>query len=162
MPTPPPGWLRRVYALPKVFYRSGLGRFLGHRFLQLTHTGRKSGRTYQTVLEVVRYDVETGEAFVVAGYGKGSDWLRNIRAGGPTWIDFGRGRQQAVYRDVSADEAVRVFAAYERRYRLFLPIVRRVLSSLAGFDYRGSDADRRRTAERLPMLALRPRNRSGS
>jgi deazaflavin-dependent oxidoreductase (nitroreductase family) len=157
MPTPPPPWLKRLYRAPQALYRVGLGRLLGHRFLLLTHTGRRSGARHQAFVEVVRYDPATGEAVVIAGYGKGSDWYRNVRAGGPAWVDFGRGPRRAVFRDVAPDEAADVLVGYERRYGLLRPLLRHVISALAGFDYRGTAHDRRRAVEILPMLALAPR-----
>ena len=160
MRSAPAPWLRRLYAAPNAVYARGWGRLLGHRFVQLTHTGRRSGRTYRVVLEVARYDRTTGEATVTAGYGRGSDWFRNVRAGGPTWIDFGRGPRPATHRELSQDEAISVIADYERRARLARPLVRRVLGSLAGFDYRGSEADRRRLVETLPMVAFTPQDGS--
>ncbi len=51
MPTPPPPWLKRLYAVPQGLYRIGLGRLLGHRFLLLTHTGRSTGARYRAVVD---------------------------------------------------------------------------------------------------------------
>jgi deazaflavin-dependent oxidoreductase (nitroreductase family) len=45
----------------------------------LVHTGRKSGRSYRTPLNV--FTVADGFAVVLA-YGKDVDWLRNLRAAG--------------------------------------------------------------------------------
>lgn len=156
MPTPPPPWLRRVYSAPRALYRHGLGRLLGHRFLLLTHTGRRTGARHQVVVEVVRYEPISGAATVIAGYGPTSDWYRNVRAGGPVAVDFGRGSRPARARVVPPDEGAVVLAAYERRYGLLRPLLRRVLSALAGFPYRGTDDDRRRVVETMPMLALSP------
>jgi hypothetical protein len=36
--------------LPLLLYRLGLGWIFGHRFLLLTHKGRRSGKVRQTVL----------------------------------------------------------------------------------------------------------------
>lgn len=60
----PPRPLVVLFGLPQHLYRHRWGWVLGHRFLQLTHTGRSSGRTYQTILEVVQYDPESQEATV--------------------------------------------------------------------------------------------------
>jgi hypothetical protein len=111
------------------------------------------------VLEVVRYEPATGEAVVVAGFGSGSDWLRNVAADGPTWVDFGHGPRAARHRDVGPDEAVDVIAAYERRYPAQMRhLVRWVVGRLAGLPYRGTEEDRRRVAEVLPMIAFTPRS----
>src|SRR5579884_3012404 len=66
--------LRSALRVPVFLYRAGLGGLFGHHFLLLTHRGRKSGRVYQTVLEVVRYEPESGESVVVSGWGERSDW----------------------------------------------------------------------------------------
>ena len=42
--------------------------------------GRKSGRTYQTVLEVVHYDPATRESTVLSAWGERADWYQNILA----------------------------------------------------------------------------------
>ena len=80
VPSKPKGLLKWTFRLPLYLYRWHLGWLLGHRFLMLTHLGRKSGRRRQTVLEVVHYDFKTKECIVIAGYGAQSDWYRNIQA----------------------------------------------------------------------------------
>jgi hypothetical protein len=63
--------LRACFSAPRWLYYLGLGRLLGHRFMLLTHCGRRSGRTFQTVLEVVQYDPRTQESVVCSGWGTG-------------------------------------------------------------------------------------------
>ena len=63
----PTGIVRVAFRLPVYLYRANLGWLLGHRGLLLTHRGRKSGRVYQTVLEVIRYDPATCESVVLSG-----------------------------------------------------------------------------------------------
>ena len=65
----PTGALRLAFRLPIYLYRLGLGQLLGHRFMLLTHRGRRSGRVYQTALEVVRYDPSLRETVVASGWG---------------------------------------------------------------------------------------------
>ena len=55
----------------------------------LEHTGRTSGRTYSTPLNVVR--TSSGFTIVVA-YGEHSDWLRNVLAAGGAALTY-RGRR---------------------------------------------------------------------
>ena len=156
MATTIPPWLRVVFAAPNALYRRGMGRALGRRFLQLTHVGRKSGAEHTVVLEVLTYDRETGEAVVISGFGEGAQWLRNLRANGEARISFGRTPRRAEIRMLDADEAVDVMTRYERRYGLVRPLLRRTLSLLGGFDYRGTDEDRRRLVEKLPLVAFLP------
>ena len=75
----PTGALRLAFRPPIYLYRLGLGQLLGHRFMLLTHRGRRSGRVYQTALEVVRYDPSLRETVVASGWGERSDWYRNSR-----------------------------------------------------------------------------------
>jgi hypothetical protein len=56
---------------------------------------------------------------------------------------------------VGIDE-VGALADYERRNRIAAPLVRAVLSRLAGFRHDGSDAARRRLVRTLPLVAFRP------
>ncbi|MGC7098422.1 nitroreductase family deazaflavin-dependent oxidoreductase [Amycolatopsis lurida] len=75
---PPRGPLRFLLRAPILGYRARLGFLFGHRLAYLVHTGRKSGRRREVVLEVVRY--APGEIVVVAGWGTRSDWFRNLEA----------------------------------------------------------------------------------
>ncbi|MFL5517182.1 MAG: nitroreductase family deazaflavin-dependent oxidoreductase, partial [Gemmatimonadales bacterium] len=49
----PPRLVRRLLHSPTRLYDWHLGWLLGHRFLRLHHVGRRSGRRYESVLEVV-------------------------------------------------------------------------------------------------------------
>ena len=64
MATPPPAWLKRLYAAPQLLYRVGLGRLAGHRFLLLTHTGRRTGARHRAVVEYVLGSGGRGRTFV--------------------------------------------------------------------------------------------------
>jgi hypothetical protein len=50
-----------------VLYRWRAGWLLGHRFLLLRNTGRRSGAAYQTVQEVMHYDTASGTATCMPG-----------------------------------------------------------------------------------------------
>lgn len=45
----------------------------------IEHSGRRSGRTYRTPVNVFR---EEGGYLVVLAYGSDADWVRNVRAAG--------------------------------------------------------------------------------
>ncbi|WP_244180012.1 nitroreductase family deazaflavin-dependent oxidoreductase [Amycolatopsis pretoriensis] len=145
-----------MFRAPIRLYDKGFGWLLGHRFLCLTHLGRKSGRMYRTVLEVV--GVKGDEYVVVAGLGAGADWFRNIQARPPVEVVVGRRRFPAEHRVLGEDEAVAVIAGYEHRNRFVGPVVRFALGKLLGWRYDGSDFARRRMARQLPLVGLRPRS----
>jgi deazaflavin-dependent oxidoreductase (nitroreductase family) len=150
-----PGRLaKRVLAVPALLYKIGAGRLLGHRFLLLTHSGRKSGRLYRAFLEVVRWDPAKEEAVVMSGLGNRAAWYLNALAGGAQEVQIGDRRFQPVVRPLEPQEAERVFAEYERHSRLVALALRPLLSRLAGFRYDGSRAARMRLVETLPMMAL--------
>jgi len=145
--------LKRLLRLPALLYRLRLGMLLGHRFLLLKHRGRKSGRLYETVLEVV--DRDRNELVVMSGLGRGSSWFRNVEAGGAVEVRCGNERFRPEVRVLPPEEAAACLAGYERRNRVVSPVVRRVLSRLAGFPYTGDDAGRLRLVETLPLVGLR-------
>jgi deazaflavin-dependent oxidoreductase (nitroreductase family) len=147
----------RALALPGRLYDAGAGRLLGHRFLRLTHHGRRSGRAYRTMLEVVAWRREAREAVVVAGLGSRAQWLRNAQAGGAIAVEIAAERWPATHRVLEPEEAAAVLADYERRNRLVTPVIRPLLTRLSGVRHDGTDAARRRIVEALPLVAFRPR-----
>ena len=148
--------LRPILRAPLAVHDHGGARLFGHRFLVLSHRGRKSGRTFRTMLEVVQWDPSLREAVVMSGFGPGSNWCLNVVAGGAEEIEVGGERFRPEVRRLEIDEAVRVMAGYEHRNRVAAPIVRFVLSRLVGFRYDGSEAARRKLVEALPLVAFRP------
>jgi deazaflavin-dependent oxidoreductase (nitroreductase family) len=153
----PPGRVAvRLLRVPALLYEHGWGRVLGHRFLALTHRGRKSGRRYVIVLEVVEWRPQATEAVVVSGFGPHAQWFRNVLAGGAEEVRIGRCRFPARARVLDAGEAEAVLAAYERRNRVVAPVVRYVLGRLTGIRHDGSAEARRRIVAALPFVALAP------
>lgn len=141
-----------LFRAPVWLYRLRLGWLLGHRALLLTHRGRKSGRRYQTVLEVVRYDPATRESVVVSGWGKRADWYQNIRATPAIEVQTGRSRYVPSYRELTPEESYQVVGEYvRRRPRLLRPIVRWL-----GFSIDGTEGARRAHAGQLLMIGFRP------
>ncbi len=151
---PPSGLARLAFRAPLWLYRWGLGWLLGNRFLQLTHTGRKSGLPRQTVLEVVRHDKGDNTFYVVSGWGESSDWYRNVIENPQVSIRTGHQRFQANAERLSPELAGDELVDYHRRHP-------RALSQLAGFmGYRldGSETDVRALGELLPVIAIRPQD----
>jgi hypothetical protein len=104
---------------------------------------------------VVRWDGQRGEAVVMSGWGRKASWFRNVEAGGAVEVQLGRERFAPEVRVLEPEEAAAVLADYERRNRLAGPVVRAVLSRLAGFRYDGSADGRRRVVEQLPLVGFR-------
>lgn len=149
--TPPRGLARLGFRLPIWLYRLGLGGLLGTRFLLLSHTGRKTGRVRQTVLEVVRYDRDTTTFFVAAGFGSGSDWYRNIRANPRVIVQCGRRRWEMVADFLPPEQAGEELLDYARRH----PMALRELARFMGYRLDGSPAGIRALGQVLAMVAFR-------
>ena len=132
---PPRGLLRMSLNIPAWLYRIGLGWLLGHRFLMLTHTGRRSRRRYQTVLEVAQYDPRTGASVVISAWGDRADWLRNIQAAPAIEIESTGRRYVPDQRFLSPNEVYVIMHAYLRHRRWARGIARR----LFGLHFDGSD-----------------------
>ena len=147
---------RRVLAAPARLYDWRLGWLLGRRFLRLTHTGRRSRRRHQTVLEVIGSGPVAGEVLVIAGLGRSANWYRNIQSHPTADVTIGRRHFRAVHRELTGPEAIAALADYEHRNRYVRPLIRRVLSWLVGWEYDGSDDARRRLVGQLPVIAFRP------
>jgi len=94
----------------------------------------------------------------MSGFGRDSDWLRNIEANPNPEVSIGSRHFVASYRFLGEDEAAAVVKGYERRNRFMAPIVRLVLSRLLGWRYRGTEEDRRRLVEQLPVIGFYPRS----
>lgn len=147
---------RGVARAPLILYRWHLGWALGHRFVLLVHTGRRTGLERRTVLEVVRYDAETGAVVVMSGFGRRSDWYRNIQARPARLVIVGRRSFHPVHRDLTVEEASAALADYESRNRIAAPIIRKVLSRLVGWRYDGSEESRCRLVGERPLVLFTP------
>lgn len=144
-----------LFRFPVYLYSCGFGWLFGKRLLLLAHIGRRTGLRRRTVLEVVDYR-EGPEVVVANGFGRDSDWVRNIEARPGEEVTVGSHHFVASHRFLGEEEAMRVIEGYERRNRFIAPIVRRGFTWLLGWKYRGSDADRRQLVRQLPLIAFRP------
>jgi deazaflavin-dependent oxidoreductase (nitroreductase family) len=156
---PVQGFVRWALRAPIWLYRHHLGWLFGHSGLLLTHQGRKSGRPRQTVLEVARYDKRRRTYIVAAGWGLGSDWLRNIQQTPRVWVRSGRDRLQAQATILSADGAAQEFRTYLRHHPLRARAMSRLLT---GQPYVKAQAAElvQRLAGTIPVVALAPAPRS--
>jgi deazaflavin-dependent oxidoreductase (nitroreductase family) len=159
-PRRPGPLLQAALRAPLHLYDWHAGSLLGQRFLRLTHQGRRSGRQYKTVVEVLKTDPASGEVMVMAGFGRTTDWLRNIQAHPAIEITLGSRHFVPTHRILDEPDAAAVLADYEHRNRLITPVLRRVLSGLVGWTYDGTDDARQRLVRELPIIAFRPATNS--
>jgi deazaflavin-dependent oxidoreductase (nitroreductase family) len=149
---PVQGLLRFVLRFPLVLYRLHLGWLLGQRFLRLTHVGRKSGKRYRTMVEVVDHDPATDSYIVTSGWGEKSDWFRNIQKTPQVVINVGRRQLEVKAERLSADQAEQWLLNYARKHpRTFRDLAR----IMTGESLKGTSEDCRRLAEAVPVIAFR-------
>ena len=122
----------------------------------IVHRGRRTGRVRRTVVEVARFDPSRDECTVVAAFGPGTDWYRNVMAHPALEVHVGLRRFVPEQRRLAVDEADGVLAEYERHHPHLTPVLMRAV----GVAYDGSAARRRELAAAMPMIAFRPRARS--
>jgi deazaflavin-dependent oxidoreductase (nitroreductase family) len=104
-----------VFRMPLRAYRHDAGWLLGRTFVEFTHTGRKTGRRYETVAMVLRYDADAREAVICAAWGPDTDWVRNLRAGPAARVRLGRESFTPQHRFLSEGEAFDVAAWFRTR-----------------------------------------------
>lgn len=117
----------------------------------IEHRGRKSGRLYRTVLEVVDRARADGEWYVVSGFGPGADWYQNLRSDGLEAVWIGSRRHPAEARFMEPGEAAAVMARYEEAH----PRTADLLMGQMDVGYDGTDEGRVEMMASIPMVALR-------
>jgi hypothetical protein len=105
----------------------------------------------------LRYDEDSEESIVMAGWGRATQWLQNVEAGKALEIQVGRTAYPPVWRIVGLDEARWTLREYLYRNRRGGPIIRSVLGGMLGWPFDGNDAALNRAIEQLQLVGIRPR-----
>ncbi len=147
----PRGFIRFLFRTPNWFFEHGLGKLFGRRFVQLQHIGRRSGRDYHTVVEVVKSDPDTGRIYVCAAFGEDSDWYRNVIHHPQIKINFTGREYDARVTELSPAQGVDILVDYARRY----PLAARELSEIMGYKTDGTPQDFGQLAKDLPVLEIK-------
>ncbi len=148
----PTGFFKWLLQAPKWIFRARLGFIFGSRFLLLEHIGRKSGKLYQTPLEVASRDLEHDEYIVTSGTGVNADWYRNIKANPAVAIWLGSCRYPVTQRFLPTEEAVVRMKAYEREH----PETAAKLEAMMGVSHDDTDESWRAMMEKIPMVGFTP------
>jgi deazaflavin-dependent oxidoreductase (nitroreductase family) len=141
-----------VFRMPLRAYHHDAGWLLGHTFMEFVHTGRKTGRQYETVAMVLRYDADAHEAVICAGWGPDTDWVRNLRAGSAARVRLGRESFTPLHRFLSDEEAFDVVVRFRREHprRVWL------ISTILDWGDLRDDAAVRGFIGTHPFVAFRP------
>jgi deazaflavin-dependent oxidoreductase (nitroreductase family) len=135
-----------------LLWRLGLGPWLsiapriGGRYVVITHTGRKTGKHRRNP---VNYTIRDGDIYVAAGFGKTSDWYKNIVRNPHVEVWLPEGWWEAEAEEIT-DQEIR------------LPLIREVLVNSGFATFLGGINPYTITDERLaqatrtyPLLRLR-------
>jgi deazaflavin-dependent oxidoreductase (nitroreductase family) len=155
-PQPPRGWKAKLWRAPIWFYRLGLGRLFGDRFLLLTHTGRKSGLDRQAVIEVVDRDPQAEVYYVVSGFGERAQWFKNILKTPRVRIHIGGREMPARAERLPVEEGERILSGYARKH----PAAMRELTRLLKIPYDGSRKSIHKMATMMPVVAFHAKTTS--
>lgn len=149
----PKDWLQALLRLPVVLYHLHMGWLLGHRFIVLRHTGRKSGARHDTVLEVVRCDSASRTCIVASGWGATAQWFQNIVVNPEVEVTMGMQTNPARARWMRPEEAEQELRDYARRHPWAM---KRLGRFMLGRPYRGFEEDWALLVEQVPVVELRP------
>jgi len=152
-PDPPRGLKSIPWRMPILFYKLGLSWMLGSRFLLLTHTGRKTGKIRQNVLEIIHHSPENHSYFVVSGFGTRSHWYQNIKQTPRVTIQVGSNCLAADAQRVEPDEAENIILAYTQNN----PQSIRWLAKLLNYDIVHTAEGYRAFGREIPLIRLTPR-----
>jgi deazaflavin-dependent oxidoreductase (nitroreductase family) len=137
--------------LPIWLYRLRLGWLLGHRFLLLTHVGRKTGLSHQTVVEVVSHNDANDRYVIASGWGEKSDWFRNIQKTPEVRVRVGGRSFQAQATILSVAEAEEELLEYAHKH----PAAFRELAKfMMGEHLEATREDCSKLAQSIPLVAL--------
>jgi len=153
-PKRPKGWMRALYRFPLKFYHVGLGVLMGGRFIHLIHTGRESGLRREVVLEVVEHVDRDDIYYLASGWGKGSDWYRNILKNPRIEAQVGRRKFRGRASPVEPDQAADVFSRYGQRH----PRALQTLARGMGYRIEAIDEDYRALGLVTPVVAISVEN----
>jgi len=146
--------VRWAVRAPVLVFRARLGFLFGSRLLMLEHTGRATGIRRYAVLETV-HRTDRGTYVVAAGFGDGSQWLRNIRADPRVRVSVGRRSSvPATARVLTPGEAAAALGAYRRRHPRAWAALKPVFEGTLGAPIGGDGTG-------LPMVELRLSDRRG-
>ena len=149
-PKRPSGWTRALYRLPLKLYHIGLGLLMGGRFIYLIHTGRESGLRREVVLEVVEHVDRDDIYYLASGWGKDSDWYRNILKTPQIEAQVGGRKFRGRASPVQPEQAAEVFSSYGNRH----PRALQALARGMGYRIEASDTDYRALGLVTPVVAI--------
>ncbi len=121
----PPKFMIPIFKLPLILYQAKMGWIFGHRFMLLTHIGRKSGKVYRTVLAVLEFNPVTREIKAMSAW-SACDWYLNLQVHPAIQVETGFTRYAPAQRTLTAEEIATLFINYRNTHPVFSRIVCRI------------------------------------
>jgi deazaflavin-dependent oxidoreductase (nitroreductase family) len=151
---PPRGLLKIFFKIPVVVARMGFAGWeylLGLEWMLLITTGRKSGKKRYTMVDVLLYDPEKDTYVIEVGFGKSSDWYRNIRAHPVFEAQVRRRRFKAAAEELPPDQTGDAMVNFVRRR----PAYAKSVMKAVGITYTTED-ELRALSPQWILLAVHP------
>lgn len=158
MTKPPRGWLKFFFKIPVYITRMGFAGWeslFGLEWMLLTTIGRKSGKKRYTMVDVLLYECETDTYFIEAGFGKKSDWYRNIQAHPIFEAQVRRRKFQATAEELPPDKTGDIIITFVRRR----PAYAKSVMEMTGVTFT-TEEELRRIASQWPLLAVHPQEKT--
>lgn len=150
----PGKFLKFFFKVPVWIYKMGFGgfeRWVGAQWMLITHTGRKSGKRYDSMVDVMDYDKATDTYYIEAAYGTRADWYRNIQASPNFAARVGRRKFLACATPLSNENSADMLVKFYREK----PAYTRSVMAMVGMKFNGEE-DLRAIASKLMLLAVHP------
>ena len=118
-PKPLGRWLRAFFRQPIYIYDCGFPgyeRLFGQHWLLLTTKGRKTGKSHRVMLDLVGHDTEKKRYYIQPGWGRQSDWVKNIEGNPEVEAQVGKESFRARITEVSGSEGAEWLYRFRRQH----------------------------------------------
>lgn len=149
---PPRGFSRLFFRFPIFLFRSGFGWLFGDRLLLLNHIGRNSEKQRQAVLEVAHHDKNTNTFIVNVGFGKNSDWYKNLKKNPNVSIMVRKDTIKVHAEDLPLEEGGELMVSFLKNH----PIEAK-MATLIGYRVKSNEDDFRVLGKEMSFVKLTPR-----
>ncbi len=150
----PSKFMKFFFKVPVWMYKIGFGGFekmIGAQWMLITHIGRKSGKRYDSMVDVMDYDKVTDTYYIEAAYGARADWYKNIQSSPVFEAKVGRRKFKARAGALTTEGASEMLAQFYRSK----PAYTRSVMAMAGIKFKDED-ELRELGKNLTLLAVRP------
>lgn len=150
----PGKFLKFFFKVPIWMYKIGFGgfeRWFGAQWMLITHIGRKTGKRYESMVDVMDYDKTTDTYYVEAAYGARADWYKNIQSSAVFEARVGRRKFKACAGALSTEGASDMLVQFYRSK----PAYTRSVMAMAGVKFKDEN-DLRELGKKVTLLAVKP------